>query len=119
MHEIAARHGVIEASVYRWIRQAQLRRPADPARRPDKTTLRRLYIDRRMSVREVGEQFQVSGTTAYGWLVSAGIPMRQPGGSDVPIRPDADQLWEMYVHQRLSLPEAARSPVFACRRLPG
>jgi transposase-like protein len=104
--QIAEKCSVTEATVYRWISQAGLRRRPRP--RPDDATLRHLYVDIRLNIRAIAERYDTSQTTTYWWLIDAETPMRQPGGSEVPIRPDDHQLEDLYARQGMSLPDLAK-----------
>jgi hypothetical protein len=42
--------------------------------------LRRLYLQQRWSIRQLATRYRVSYATMQQRLVTAGIPLRQPGG---------------------------------------
>lgn len=80
--EVAARLGCATSTVYhRLARMGVPRRPPVPRRQinPGTATLRRLYIDDGLSLRQIGGRHGVSPQAVEGWLQSAGIARRAPG----------------------------------------
>jgi transposase len=79
--EVAAHLGCGTSTVYARLQGLGVaRRPAPPRRssRPADTELRRLYVQRGLSLRQVAERFSVSTQAVRGWLDAAGVPRRGP-----------------------------------------
>lgn len=115
--DIAREYGVGEYAVFKHLRR--LRRPEDPrahrqkAPPVDEATLRRLYVDLRLSLLAVGARVGISGSTVRKWLRQYGIPLR-PAGQSVPAQKSRrfqiskSELRNFYGRQKLSLEEIAR-----------
>ncbi len=77
--EVAAQLGCGTSTVYARLQRLGVpRRPARPRRssRPADTELRRLYLERGLSLRQLAERFSVSPQAVRGWLDAAGVPRR-------------------------------------------
>lgn len=77
--EVAAQLGCSTSTVYARLQRLGVpRRPARPRRssRPTDTELRRLYLERGLSLRQLAERFSVSPQAVRGWLDGAGVPRR-------------------------------------------
>lgn len=92
--------------------------PEEPHR--DSNTLRRLYWEEDLTLREIGDRLGTSGTTVYREMVRRGIPRRRPGARVKPYasfctnphtgyerwnaRTDDDEVWVL-VHRLLAVAE--------------
>jgi transposase-like protein len=95
--EIAQQLGCAPSTVYhRLSRMGVSRRLPAPRHRsrPDETTLRRLYIEQGLTLRQVALRYAVSPQAVHGWLRAAGI-QRRPSGAPAPPWDSAD-LVELY-----------------------
>ena len=80
--EVAAHWVCGTSTVYaRLQRRGVPRRPARPRRssRPADTELRRLYLERGLTLRQLAERFSVSPKAVRGWLDGVGVPRRGHG----------------------------------------
>lgn len=70
----------------------------------DKATLERLYVDERLSTREISEKLDCGRRTVTNWLYRLGV--KEPSGNK-PYH-DAEQMENLYVEQEMSAEEIAR-----------
>jgi hypothetical protein len=74
--------------------------------RPDIETLRRLYVDERLSLATMAARLGVAGQTVHNWLVAGGVPRR---ASPARVRSDIDdgEIIRLYTHERHTAAEIA------------
>lgn len=61
------------------IRTAEMQRIEARLGQPIDETLRKLYVDRGLTVRQVGSELGVTAGVVSRWLERFGIPARKPG----------------------------------------
>jgi transposase len=66
----------------------------------------RLYVDERLTMREIGERLGVGKSTIHYWLDDYGIDRRR-GGTPAATRPDRETLVRLYLHEKQSLEDIA------------
>jgi transposase-like protein len=111
--DIAKIVGVDSNSVLQWLKDANIKRRTlsdaqfaiydKEIERPSDEQLRKWYIGKKKSTREVGELVGVTYQTVQGWLREAGIPRRY--GTVAMIKrekPSDDQLRKWYIDERKS-----------------
>lgn len=109
--EIIEEFGCSRTTLYKWINEYGLKEEREAAiDRPwrDEDTLRELYIERDMSVFEVGGELGCSGSAVQRNLKKAGIETRSEGGTfaDAPYK-QREQMLEWYEERGLSTWEIA------------
>lgn len=84
-HQIADRYNVTASTIYYWLRKYEIRR-RNPKRQqrytvlgPDEQDeLRRLYVEERLSAREIAEKYECSMATVYNRMQEFGIKTNPP-----------------------------------------
>ena len=108
---IAERFGVGSTTVYRWLKEdevgirtlAQSQLPGGIIK-PAKEDLESMYIDKKMSLKNVGKEFGVSNSSVLRWLRNYGIKTREkrqlPWGF---VKPSKENLERMYIDENRSI----------------
>jgi transposase-like protein len=107
--QIATSMGVAAQTVHNRLVAAQIPRRANPATpRTDitKDEIRQLYIDQRWTAAEIASHLDCGTSTVYARLDRLGVA-RRPARPRHDIRPDTNNLRELYVANRLSLRQIA------------
>ena len=79
---IGVRYGVANVTVATWLRRSEIRvrnsggKVVSP---PSFEHLYQLYVEKRLSLRSVGDRFGVQPSSVHGWLQKRGIPTRPLG----------------------------------------
>ena len=77
---------------------------------PTEHDLRALYVDQRLTTRQIGDMFGVSKTSVLRWLRAYGIDRRAPGhgvANTGKIRPDVETLNRLVHVEHIPLTEIA------------
>lgn len=118
IHDIAEFLDCNPQTVLNWINQhdiplSERHRPVIDERLKDKSMMRRLYRNQRLSSSEIAEKFECSESSVLKWLHNHGIEVRgHTGNRDFPEIHDPWKLWDLYWGRGLSTNRIAKK--FGC-----